>query len=289
MKQRNVIILTGCSGSGKSTALATFEDAGFYCIDNMPARLVRVFLEQARQEVGHMAGWAFVMDIRDKHFLPSYGELCHQLEKDGYQVSLVYLHTDEQTLVRRYSQTRRHHPLGTAGSLIEAIRKEKQQIQTLENQAHHIIDTSHFTVHDLKFAIRNVAQKHTAISGMSVCVVSFGFKHGAPQDADMMMDVRFLANPYFIPELNQKNGESKEIREFVLQDEKTGTFITKYLDLLDYLIPLYEKEGKAYLTVAIGCTGGVHRSVVIAQEVYNHLRLRSNPIRLIHRDIRLQQ
>ena len=289
MKQHNVTIITGCSGSGKSTALGTFEDAGFYCIDNMPVRLVLDFLKQARQDGDQLAGWAFVMDLRDKHFLSSYSDLCGQLEKDGYRVSMVYLQTDEQTLLRRYSQTRRHHPLGAEGSLIEAIRNEKAQIRPLRKLAQHLIDTSHFSVHDLKFAILNVAQEHTAITRMSVSVMSFGFKHGAPLDADMIIDVRFLANPYFVPELKQKTGESKEIQAFVLQDKDTGVFMDKYLDLLDYLIPLYKKEGKAYLTIAIGCTGGMHRSVVIAQEVYEHLSRKLPAVRLIHRDIRLEQ
>ncbi len=285
---RNVIIITGCSGSGKSKALGTFEDAGFYCIDNMPVRLVLDFLRQAEQDSDTLAGWAFVMDIRDKHFLAGYSDLCRQLKSDGYQVSMIFLQTDEQTLLKRYSQTRRHHPLGSQGSLIEAIRSEAAQIHPLLQSAHHVIDTSRFSVHELKFAILNLAQKHTSISGMSVSVVSFGFKHGTPQDADMIIDVRFLSNPYFVPELKEKSGESDEVRTFVLQDRETGLFLEKYLDLLDYLIPRYEKEGKAYLTIAIGCTGGMHRSVVIAQKVYEHLMDQRPAVRLIHRDIRLE-
>ncbi len=285
MKQQNVIIITGCSGSGKTTALASFEDAGFYCIDNMPGRLVPVFLEHACKSSENIAGWAFVMDLRDHNFLSGYPELRRQLVKSGFNVTIIFLDADEQVLIRRYSQTRRHHPLAAGGSLVATIRKEKKQIRPLRRDAHHIIDTSHYSVHELKFAILNIAQKHTAISGMTINVVSFGFKHGTPPDADLIIDVRFITNPYFVPELKTQNGESVEVQKFVLENPETAIFLEKYLGLLDYLIPRYEKEGKAYLTIAIGCTGGMHRSVVIAQKVYDHIRHKQPIVGLIHRDI----
>ena len=286
MSQRNVIIVTGCSGSGKSTALGTFEDSGFFCIDNMPLQLVQVFLEQTREDTAELAGWAFVMDMRDKYFLDGYEKLCSQLETDGYLVSIVYLEAQEQVLLRRYSQTRRNHPLGTGDSLVTAIRNEMKKITPLREKANYVIDTSNFSVHELKFAILNIARKHTSISGMAVNVVSFGFKHGTPQDADMIIDVRFLANPYFVPELKMLTGESQEVERYVLQDPETKIFLTKYLDLLSYLIPKYAEEGKAYLTIAIGCTGGMHRSVVIAKKVYEHIRQHQPTVRLFHRDVR---
>ncbi len=286
MRQRNVIIITGCSGSGKSTALYTFEDSGFYCIDNMPVQLVTPFLEQNKEDAAQLAGWAFVMDMRDKHFLAGYDKLCRQLEADGYQVSIVFLDAEEQVLLRRYSQTRRHHPLGTGDSLVTAIGNERKKIAPLRDKAHYVIDTSHFSVHELKFAILNIARKHTSISGMAVNVVSFGFKHGTPLDADMIIDVRFLANPYFVPSLKLKTGESPEVENFVMKDPESGIFLSKYLDLLSYLIPKYAKEGKAYLTIAIGCTGGMHRSVVIARKVYEHIQRDQPTVRLFHRDIR---
>jgi UPF0042 nucleotide-binding protein len=285
IKQQNIIIITGCSGSGKTTALDTFEDAGFYCIDNMPAKMVADFLEQDRDNSENIAGWAFVMDLRDRNFLVTYPQLRQHLVRNGYHVTIVFLDADEQVLIRRYSQTRRRHPLASGGSLVTTIRNEKTMIGPLRKDAHHIIDTTHYSVHELKFAILNIAQKHTAISGMAVNVVSFGFKHGTPPDADLVMDVRFLSNPYFIPELKSLNGESAEVREYVLNDPETIAFLGKYLDLIDYLIPRYEKEGKAYLTIAIGCTGGMHRSVVIAQKVYEHILSRQPQVGLIHRDI----
>ena len=285
VKQKNIIVITGISGSGKKTALDTFEDAGFYCIDNMPTRLVGAFLEQEDDSAENIAGWAFVMDLRDPNFLSAFPRMRDRLIRNGYKVTIVYLEADEQVLIRRYSQTRRRHPLISGGSLVTTIRNEKAMIEPLRKEAHHIIDTTHTSVHELKFAILNIAQKHTAISGMAVNVVSFGFKHGTPPSADLIMDVRFLSNPYFVPELKSQNGESPAVQEFVLKDPETGVFLQKYLDLIDYLIPRYEKEGKAYLTIAIGCTGGMHRSVVIAQKVYEHIQNRQTTVGLIHRDI----
>lgn len=283
---KNVIIITGCSGSGKSTALSAFEDAGFRCIENMPIQLVCDYLVPPTDDLHHMAGWAFVMDLRDRLFLAGYSDMRHKLEESGYQVTTLFLNAKVQTLIQRYSQTRRRHPLIDGGSLVEAIRKEKKLLGQLRTEAQHVIDTTHLSVHELKFAILNIAQKHTAISGMSINVVSFGFKHGTPPDADMIIDVRFLANPYFVPKLKSKSGEAKEVQAFVLNAPETDKFLSKYLDLLDYLIPRYQKEGKVYLTIAIGCTGGMHRSVVISQKVYDHIRQHQHPVQLIHRDIK---
>jgi RNase adapter protein RapZ len=286
VKQKNVIIITGCSGSGKSTALSTFEDAGFYCIDNMPIQLVGNFLSSSEKDPPKMAGWAFVMDLRDKRFLYEYSDLCINLKKNGYQVNTLFLDTKEQVLIQRFSQTRRRHPLADGGRLVTAIKHEKKMLRHLRNEAQHVIDTTNFSVHELKFTILNIAQKYTAISGMSVNVMSFGFKRGTPPDADMIMDVRFLTNPYFVSELKSKSGETTAVQDFVLNDPETGRFLIKYLALIDYLIPRYEKEGKAYLTIAIGCTGGMHRSVVIAQKVYEHILGHQHRVRLIHRDLR---
>ncbi len=280
-----MIIITGCSGSGKSTALAAFEDAGFYCVDNMPVSLVTSLLEEHKAGNLNIAGWAFCMDLRDPHFLSGNEGLRKELKKLGYPTTIVFLDADEKILLRRYSQTRRHHPLAQSGSLTEAIQSEKRLLKPLQNQAEHALDTTHYSVHELKFTILNIAQKNTAITGMSINVVSFGFKHGTPSDADMIIDVRFLANPYFVPELKAKDGETEAVRQFVMTNPTTGQFLDKYISLLDYLIPLYEKEGKAYLTIAIGCTGGRHRSVVIAQQVYDHILGMRSTVRLIHRDI----
>jgi RNase adapter protein RapZ len=287
MNKRPIIIVTGTSGSGKSTALAAFEDAGFYCIDNMPVRLVSRFMIQSETDYQNeaLAGWVFGMDLRDPNFLPGYVDVIADLKNSGYSVSVVFLEADEKILLRRYNQTRRNHPLGHCGSLHDAINEEKKQMQPLRLVADHILDSSRYSVHELKFAILNIARKHTAISGMAINVVSFGFKYGSLPEADLVMDVRFLCNPYFVAELKHLDGETKEIQDFVLQDPETGLFLTAYLKLLDHVIPLYEKEGKAYLTIAIGCTGGRHRSVVIAKLVFEHIKRTQPTVRLLHRDI----
>jgi UPF0042 nucleotide-binding protein len=287
MVKRPVIIVTGTSGSGKSTALAAFEDSGFYCVDNMPIELTTRFLAQSDDEAGEAqeAGWAFGMDLRDKHFLPKYRPLIEDLRQNGHLTKTVFLDADEQILLRRYNQTRRHHPLGRRGSLLDAIRAEKRQLQPLRKTADHLIDTTHFTIHELKYAILGIARQHTAITGMAINVVSFGFKYGTPSEADLVMDVRFMANPFFVPDLKPLDGESAAVQEYVLKDPETSFFLKRYTELLDHLIPLYEKEGKAYLTIAIGCTGGRHRSVVIAQKVYDHIQRQQPTVRLIHRDI----
>ena len=265
--------------------MAAFEDAGFYCIDNMPAQLVSAFLNQLDNTEEDIAGYAFCMDLRDKNFLSGFDKLRDQLNKSGHEVTIVFLDAAEKVLLRRFSQTRRHHPLGHGESLVDAIRAEKKQLEPIRDQADHLLDTTHYNVHMLKFAILNIAQKHTSISGMAINVVSFGFKHGAPSGADMVIDVRFLDNPYFVPELKAKSGETEAVRQFVLNSDTADQFLRKYTVLLDFLIPLYEKEGKAYLTIAIGCTGGRHRSVVIAQKIYDHIRNKRSAVSLIHRDI----
>jgi RNase adapter protein RapZ len=287
MNKRPIIIVTGTSGSGKSTALAAFEDAGFYCIDNMPVRLVSCFIRQSEKDYPNeaLAGWSFGMDLRDPNFIAEHRSVMDDLKHLGYPVTVVFLEADENILLRRYNQTRRNHPLGHCGSLHDAISEEKKQMEPLRKEADHLLDTSRYSVHELKFAILNIARQHTAITGMAINVVSFGFKYGSIPEADLVMDVRFLCNPYFVPELKHLDGETKEIQDFVLQDPETGLFLKAYLKLLDHVIPLYEKEGKAFLTIAMGCTGGRHRSVVVAKKVFEHIKRTQPTVRLIHRDI----
>jgi UPF0042 nucleotide-binding protein len=283
--RKTIAIITGCSGSGKNTALAAFEDAGFYCIDNMPVLVVDHFLKQAAQDESPEMGWAFVMDLRDRHFLLNIHKLTTNLQNEGYQLLFIYLEANEQVLLRRYNQTRRPHPLGQSSSLLDAIQAENKLIEPMRTEATHILNTSNFSVHELKFAILNLAQQHMAKARMSINVVSFGFKYGAPTHADLIMDVRFLVNPYFVPELKHLSGEDPPVSEFVMRDEQTKQFFDYYLQLLDFLIPLYKKEGKAYLTIAVGCTGGRHRSVVVARKVYHHLQQHHPSVALTHRDI----
>ena len=282
-----IIIITGLSGSGKSTAIAAFEDADFYCVDNMPVDLLPKFLELPIEDASEIAGLAFVMDLREKGLLSKYSSVFESIRQKGYNFTILFLEADEKILLQRYSQTRRQHPLSQSKSLLDGIKAEKEQLKDLREKADRIIDTSHCNVHELKSIVFNIAQKSRKLVPMRINIQSFGFKYGTPHGADLIIDVRFLANPYFVPELKDLDGEAEEVKNFVLNNEETPIFLEKYLDLLDYLMPLYEKEGKAYLKIAVGCTGGRHRSVIIAQTIYEHIDKQGKQVGITHRDIRL--
>jgi len=285
VKDLKIFIITGLSGSGKSTAIAAFEDAGFYCVDNMPVALLTKFLKLPIKSSDEIAGLAFVMDLREKGFLSNYKSVFDSIRQTGCYFEILFLEADEEILLQRFSQTRRHHPLSHSNTLIENIRIEKEQLKDLKTCADRIINTSRYNVHELKSIILDVAHKSKSISPMRLHVLSFGYKFGIPIDADLIIDVRFLANPYFKPELRDLDGENEKVRNFVLKNRKTKTFLKKYIDLLDYLIPLYEKEGKAYLTIAVGCTGGRHRSVPIARTIFEYFKKSGMQAGISHRDI----
>lgn len=288
MKAPKIIIVTGLSGSGKSTALAAFEDAGFYCVDNMPVVMLPRFLELHGVQQTEVTGMAFGMDLREKSFLDDFPTISVNVRQKGYELDILFLEAAEEIILQRFNQTRRHHPIDQGNSLLESIHSEKILMKGLKKYADHVIDTSRLNVHELKGKINSIARRMVNLSSMRIHIVSFGFKYGTPSDADLIIDVRFLANPYFIPELKELDGETTEVERFVLENETARTFLAKYTELLDYLIPLYEREGKAYLTVAVGCTGGRHRSVAIARNIYEHIHQAEKNITLTHRDIRQQ-
>jgi len=285
VKKLKFFIITGLSGSGKSTAIAAFEDARFYCVDNMPVALLPKFLELPIESESEIAGLAFVMDLREKGFLSGYKTIFENLRQKGYTFEVLFLEADEKILLQRYSQTRRYHPLSQDRSLMEGILAEKEHLKELRAYADRIINTSDYTVHKLKSVILDIAQSVGNLALMKINIVSFGFRYGIPNDADLIIDVRFLANPYFVPELKPLDGETEAVRNYVLSRGETVIFLEKYLDLIDYLIPLYEKEGKAYLTIGVGCTGGRHRSVAIARTLFEHISKPGKRVEIIHRDI----
>lgn len=287
MKQGKIIIISGLSGSGKSTAIKALEDVGFFCVDNLPVVLLPKFLELRAGSNSEISKLALVMDIREKGFLSTYSDILDRLCKEGYRFEILFLEASEETLLRRYSQTRMQHPLAEGKSLLEAIRNEREQLKGLKRIADKVIDTSHYNVHELKAVILGHVLRVVHTGHVEVQVLSFGYKHGIPYDADLVIDVRFLPNPYFVPELSGLDGTAPGVQAFVKKWDETQIFLKKYLDLLDYLIPLYKKEGKSYLTVAVGCTGGRHRSIVVADEIFQHLKKKIDRINLVHRDIEL--
>ena len=285
MKNLKIFIITGSSGSGKSIAIAAFEDAGFYCVDNMPVALLPKFLKLPIKSSNEFNGLAFVMDLREKEFISKYKSVFDSIKQSGYSFEILFLEADDDILLQRFSQTRRHHPLSRGKTLVDSIRIEKERLHDLKAAADRIIDSSRYNVHELKAIIMDIALKSKKSSPMNIYVLSFGYKYGIPSDADLIIDVRFITNPFFKPELRDLDGENEKVRNFVLRNRTTKTFIKKYLDLLDYLIPLYEKEGKAYLTIAVGCTGGKHRSVPVARTIFEHFKKTGVQVNLLHRDI----
>ena len=251
----------------------------------MPVVLLPDFLELSIESDSEIAGLVFVMDLREKTFLSGYAAAFEAARRKGHHLQLIYLEAEEDVLIQRYSQTRRHHPVAHGKSLLEGIRAEKRLLAGVRKTADQVIDTTRFNVHDLKSTVFSIAKKITRFAPLRIHIQSFGFRYGIPLDADLMVDVRFLSNPYFVPELKDLDGESRQVRNYVLQNEPARLFLNQYTNLLDFLIPLYEKEGKAYLTIAIGCTGGRHRSVAVARALFEHIHLAGKQVEITHRDI----
>jgi len=285
MHNLSIIIISGLSGSGKSTALDAFEDAGFYCVDNLPVMLLPKFLEMPVETSSGIRGLAFVMDLREKDFLSRSSNIFAQLRKKGYYLTILFLEADQDVLIQRYSQTRRHHPLAEDKGLLHGIKTEQKRLKDLRKASDRIIDTSKYNIHDLKALILKTARQSDKHAPMRIHIMSFGYKHGIPHDSDIIMDVRFLPNPYFVKELKPLDGRSKKVNTYVLQNETGKNFIKKFLDLIDFLVPQYEKEQKAYLSISIGCTGGRHRSVAVALLIYEHISKLKKQIEVTHRDI----
>ena len=289
MKNIKIIIITGLSGSGKSTATDALEDAGFFCMDNLPVILLPKFLELRVVTGSEITKFALVMDLRERDFLQRYPEIFKDLKEQGYLFEILFLEASTEILLRRYSQTRRKHPLSEEMNLLKGIQTEREELKGLREIADLIIDTSNYNVHELKEIILNHVLKTVPGKRMKIYILSFGYKYGIPHDADLVIDVRFLPNPYFVQELKNLDGTYPQVKEYMDRWKETHSFLKKYLDLLNYLVPLYEKEGKSSLTIAVGCTAGTHRSVSIAGIIFIELKKTTNFITLTHRDIELDK
>jgi len=278
-----LVILTGLSGSGKSTVLKAFEDMGFYCVDNMPVGLIPIFAELNEAGEGNFSRAALLVDAREGAQLQKLPGLLMHLRKD-HPISLVFIEANDDALLRRYSETRRPHPLGKDYSVRESLHHERELMAPIRKLADLVIDSTQFNVHELRnFITRRFKSpdRHT----MLISVVSFGYKYGVPVDADLIFDVRFLPNPHFVPALRKHTGRDAKVRRFIRSFPQTGEFLKRMESLLAYLMPHYIEEGKSYLTIAFGCTGGKHRSVMLAEEIKKALEKRKYASKVFHRDI----
>ncbi|MFN8544172.1 MAG: RNase adapter RapZ [Candidatus Binatia bacterium] len=280
----HALVVTGLSGSGKSTALRVLEDLGFYCIDNLPVALLPRFVElwqSAREDFSRVA---FGIDVRERHFLSEFPRIFDELRAAGVALEVLYFEASDDVLVRRFSETRRPHPAAGGGSVADGIRREREALHGLREIADRILDTTAFTVHELRAALRDLIARPEA-GALTVSLVSFGYKHGLPTDADVALDCRFLANPFFVEELRPKAGTDPAVAEYVLRRDDTQEFLRRVEDLLAFALPRYQEEGKSYLTIALGCTGGRHRSVVLVEELGRRLEATGHRVLVRHRDI----
>jgi UPF0042 nucleotide-binding protein len=280
---RQLVILTGLSGSGKSTVLKAFEDMGFYCVDNLPVELIPIFAELHAAGEGDFARAALLVDAREGLQLEKLPGLLRHLRRE-HPITLVFIEANEDALLRRYSETRRPHPLGKDFSVRESLHHERVLMDPIRKLADVVIDSSQFNVHELRQFV-NQRFRSESKRPMLVSLVSFGFKFGVPTDADLMFDVRFLPNPHFVPKLRPFTGKDPQVRRYIRSFPQTGEFLRRMQGLLTYLIPHYIEEGKSYLTIAFGCTGGKHRSVMMSESMRQSLEKRGHATRVVHRDI----
>lgn len=285
MKNLRVVIVTGLSGSGKTTALRSLEDIGFFCVDNLPVVLLPRFLEIQAGSSGEISEIALVMDLRQKSFLEQYTDIFSQLKEKGYRIEILFLDASDEALLRRFSETRRAHPLSEKGAVIDGVKLEREKLSALKEMADNVIDTSFENVHQLREAIQRYYHSSSAVRRLVINLTSFGYRYGLPPDADMVLDVRFLPNPYFVNGLKKLDGNDKRVQDYVIECEEGETFLQKLFKLMDYLIPLYEEEGKANINIALGCTGGRHRSVVMLNRLGEYFSRKNYLANIKHRDI----
>jgi len=276
-----IVIITGLSGSGKTIALRALEDSGFFCIDNLPVALIDLFVSIVSKD-RELKKIGIGIDIREKGFLSEIGNVLKTL-RNKYRTEILFLEAEKDILLRRFKETRRPHPLG--GNIEDAIQIEKERLSLLKEEADRIVDTSSYTPHQLRQFVTSLYRRQKGKKLMTVVLISFGFKFGVPQNIDLLFDVRFLPNPNFVPELKALKGTDKRVSDYVLKKQVTKAFLHKMKELIDFLIPLYIKEGRSYLTIGIGCTGGNHRSPAIVEKLQGYLKKHPIDLSIVHRDI----
>lgn len=279
----SVVIITGLSGSGMSSALKAFEDLGYFAADNLPAQLIPTFVELCEQS-NSIGRTAFVVDVRSPEFLSAFPLIVAELKRRYRDVTVLFLDAEDEALLRRYSETRRPHPLPDH-DVLAAIRQERSLLSEIRDLADVLIDTSDRTVHSLRDVIRDRFAEESSAHEMQVTILSFGFRHGLPRETDMLFDVRFLPNPHFVPELRPLTGRDPQVIAYLGGENEVEEALARFTGLLDYLLPRFKGEGKSYLTVGVGCTGGRHRSVMVAEELNNRLIALGHRTIVVHRDI----
>lgn len=284
------VVVTGMSGGGKSTALRMLEDAGFYCVDNLPPSLVEMFVELITVPGSEISKAALGLDVRSGQSFQEAEKVLDKLRERGYVFEILFLDAGDRVLLKRYKETRRRHPLSRQGERIgDGIHREREILRDIRNKSDYVIDTSNLLTRELKEELDRIFIRNEEYNSLMINIVSFGFKHGIPADADLVFDVRFLPNPFYMEELKHHTGNDKDVQDFVMSFQESHEFLSKLTDMLEFLIPNYIKEGKYQLVIGIGCTGGRHRSVTLANELYTKLKDHGNyGLRISHRDVELQ-
>ena len=276
----------GMSGGGKSTALRMLEDAGFYCVDNLPVPLIEKFVELIAAPDGEVTKVALGLDVRADQAFGDVQKILENLKANGYLFEILFMEANDKTLLKRYKETRRMHPLSLDGRIEDGIRKERKVLNDIRNKSDYVIDTSNLLTRELKEELERIFVQNEEYNSLMVTILSFGFKHGIPADADLVFDVRFLPNPFYIDELKYKTGNDKEVQDYVMGFPEASVFINKLADMVEFLIPNYIKEGKYQLVIGIGCTGGKHRSVTLANHLYMRMKNKgSYGLKIDHRDV----
>lgn len=280
------VVVTGMSGGGKRTAMKMLEDMGFYCVDNLPVSLVEKFVEIIAMPGSEINKVALGMDVRADQSFEDVTQILDQLKQKGYPLEILFMESDDASLIKRYKETRRVHPLAAGERVEDGVRRERKVLENIRKNADYVIDTSNLLTRELKEELDRIFLKNEEYSSLMVTVMSFGFKNGIPADADLVFDVRFLPNPFYIDELRGKTGNDAQVQDYVMSFEEAIRFLSMLTDMIKFLMPNYVKEGKYHLVIAIGCTGGKHRSVTLANALYDKLKEeRQYGIKLYHRDI----